>query len=631
VQHGGGHTAPPSAGVAYQPALDGVRAVAVVLVLLYHAGFGWMSGGYVGVSVFFTLSGFLITSLALAEHGRSGRIDVGAFYGRRLRRILPASLVCLAGVMVAAWLRQFDGITELRRDLWAALAQVYNWTLLAHGDSYASEIAKAAGQRAPLDHYWSLAIEEQFYWAWPLALLVLLRAGRRSRLVLVGGLWAAFVLAAVIIAASAGGAATYLATPARLPEILLGAVLAVAVHSGMPVPSGGRWAACACAVVLVCAVTWPANGGPAEAGWLPLFAVASALLIAGLQRRSAVQLALSVAPLVWLGRISYGVYLFHWPVYTLVDERRFPVDRALLFLLRLAITLAIASASYYLIELPVRRRRVQWRRVAAVAATACVVAAGVVVIVPDRHGTYTSVAAATRQAAAIVPFRPGEATALGSRPVRVLVVGDSTAVATGEGLIEWAAEHPDVMRVTSRAAIGCGVNPIALPDDRYEELCTKLLDGHVPAVRALRPDVVVAMVTFRDMEDRQWSAAEGMLTPTDRRFRQHLLDGYEWFTAMMHAAGAGTVLFVIPPTPDVPAVGNIAPMLDTDRIDAYRRVVRALPLSFTDGIAVADLASWYDAQPHPPKRTDGVHFSLDGAVQVADQFLVEEILNGARA
>ncbi len=355
--------------VAYQPALDGVRAVAVVLVLLYHAGFGWMSGGYVGVSVFFTLSGFLITSLALAEHGRSGRLDVGAFYGRRLRRIVPASLVCLAGVMVAARLRQFDGITELRRDLWAALAQVYNWTLLAHGDSYASEIAKAAGQRAPLDHYWSLAIEEQFYWAWPLALLVLLRAGRRSRLVLVGVLWAAFVLAAVIIAASAGGAATYLATPARLPEILLGAVLAVAVHSGLPVPSGGRWAAGACAVVLVCAVTWPASGGPAEAGWLPLFAVASALLIAGLQRRSAVQLALSVAPLVWLGRISYGVYLFHWPVYTLVDERRFPVDRAPLFLLRLAITLAIAAASYYLIELPVRARRVQWRRVAAVAAS----------------------------------------------------------------------------------------------------------------------------------------------------------------------------------------------------------------------------------------------------------------------
>ena len=150
--------------------------------------------------------------------------------------------------------------------------------------------------------------------------------------------------------------------------------------------------------------------------------------------------------------------------------------------------------------------------------------------------------------------------------------------------------------------------------------------GIVPAVRELQPDVVVAMVTFRDMEDRQWSDAEGLLTPSDRRFRRHLLDGYEWFVTTMHAAGAGTVLFVIPPTPDLPAVGNIAPMLDPDRIEAYRQVLRALPLSFTDGIAVADLAAWYAAHPRPPERADGLHWTLDGAVEVADDYLVPEIL-----
>jgi peptidoglycan/LPS O-acetylase OafA/YrhL len=629
VRHGGGLAASERSSFAYQPALDGVRAVAVVLVLLYHAGFGWMSGGYLGVSVFFTLSGFLITSLALVEHDRAGRFDAGAFYGRRVRRLLPASIVCLAGVIVAAGFHQFDGITELRRDLWAALAQVYNWTLLAHGDSYASEMARAAGQRAPLDHYWSLAIEEQFYWVWPLALIVVLRAGGRGRLALVGGTWAAFAAVALVIAVAAGGAAAYLATPARLPEILLGAVLAVAVHAGLRVRAGGCLSAAAIVAVLVCAVTWPASGGPAESGWLPLFAVASAVLIAGLQRRSPVRVALSLAPLVWLGRISYGVYLFHWPVYTLVDERRLPVDRWLLFLVRVGITLAIAAASYYAIELPVRSRRVHWRPVAAVAAGTCIVVAGVVVIVPDRDGTYTYLAAATRRAAAIVPFRPGEPTAPGSRPVRVLVVGDSTAVATGEGLIQWAAEHPEAMQVTSRAAIGCGVNPVAVPDDRYSDVCGEVARGHVPAVRTLRPDVIVAMVTFRDMEDRQWSEVEGLLSPSDRRFRQHLLDGYEWFVTMMQAAGAGTVLFVVPPTPDVPAIGRIAPMLDGERIEAYRRVVRALPLSFTDGIAVADMASWYAAQHDPPARTDGVHFSLDGAVEVAEAFLVPEILEAA--
>jgi peptidoglycan/LPS O-acetylase OafA/YrhL len=605
-----------------------VRAIAVVLVLLFHAGFGWMSGGYVGVSMFFTLSGFLITSLALAEHASTGRIDVGAFYSRRVRRLLPASLICLAGVIVAAWLHQFDGVTELRRDLWAAVTQVYNWVLLANSDGYAEEMAKAAGQRAPLDHYWSLAIEEQFYWVWPLALLVLLRTGGRRRIVAFGALWGVFIVATFMLAAVADGATTYLATPARLPEILAGAVLAVVVHRAA-VPAGGWLALAGLGAIVACAATWPAAGGPAESGWLPLFALASVALIGGLQRPSPMSSLLSAAPLVWLGRVSYGVYLFHWPIYTLVDERRLDIGRTGLFAVRLVITLVVATVSYYLVEVPVRARRVRWRPVAAAAAGASLVVAGVVVVVPDRDGTYTSVAAATRQAAAIVPFGPGEPTELGSRPVRVLVVGDSTAVATGEGLIQWAAEHPDVMRVTSRAAIGCGVNPIALPDDEYSELCSEVLGGLVPAVRELQPDVVVAMVTFRDMEDRQWSAAEGLLTPSDQRYRRHLLAGYEWFVTMMHMAGAGTVLFVIPPTPEVPAVGNIAPMLDPERIDGYRRVLRALPLSFTEGIAVADMATWLADHSDPPVRADGLHWTLDAAVEVANDFLAPAIVDAS--
>jgi peptidoglycan/LPS O-acetylase OafA/YrhL len=614
----------------YQPALDGVRAIAVVFVLLFHAGFGWMSGGYVGVSVFFTLSGFLITSLALTEHTRTGRIDVGAFYSRRVRRLLPASLICLAGVIVAGWLHQFDGVTELRRDLWAAVTQTYNWMLLANSDGYAEEMAKAAGQRAPLDHYWSLAIEEQFYWVWPLALILLLRAGGRARLVAFGSLWGLFTVVTIVLATVAGGATTYLATPARLPEILAGAVLAAVVHRGTVVPAGGWFALAGLAAIVACAAAWPAAGGPAESGWLPLFAVASVALIGGLQSHSLARSLLSMAPLVWLGRISYGIYLFHWPIYSIVDERRFHLGRLELFVVRLIITVVLATASYYLVEVPVRARRVHWRPVAAAAAGASLVVAGVVVVVPDRDGTYAYLAAATRQAAAIVPFRPGEPTELGSRPVRVLVAGDSTAVATGEGLIQWAAEHPDVMRVTSRATIGCGLNPIALPEDDYAELCSDVLAGLVPAVRDLQPDVVVAMVTFRDMEDRQWSAAEGLLTPSDQKFRRHLLAGYEWFVTMMHRAGAGTVLFVIPPTPAVPAIGNIAAMLEPERIEGYRRVLRALPLSFTEGIAVADMASWLADLPDPPARADGLHWTLDAAVEVADTFLVPAILDASR-
>ena len=140
-------------------------------------------GGYLGVSVFFTLSGYLITSLALGEHERTGRLDVGAFYGRRLRRLLPASLACLAGIVVLAAVGLFDGVDDLRRDLWGALAQVYNWVALAErADATPSSSPPATGRLSPVDHYWSLAIEEQFYWVWPVVLVVVLRAGRRGRL-----------------------------------------------------------------------------------------------------------------------------------------------------------------------------------------------------------------------------------------------------------------------------------------------------------------------------------------------------------------------------------------------------------------------------------------------------------------
>ena len=114
------------------------------MVLLFHQG--WLGGGYVGVSVFFTLSGYLITSLALVEHDRTGRLDVGAFYGRRLRRLLPASLACLAAIVVLAALGLFDGVEHLRRDLYGALAQVYNWVALSSGQTYAELVAGGGGR-----------------------------------------------------------------------------------------------------------------------------------------------------------------------------------------------------------------------------------------------------------------------------------------------------------------------------------------------------------------------------------------------------------------------------------------------------------------------------------------------------
>src|SRR4051794_32039359 len=154
-------TLPAGAGAgttsfAYQPALDGVRALAVVIVLVFHAGLGWMPGGYVGVSVFFTLSGYLITSLALVEHDTTGTVDVRAFYARRLRRLMPASVLCLAAVVALASAGLFAGVEHLRRDVWAAIVPVYNWVSLTGGKSYGDIVAGAVTPASPLDHYWSL-------------------------------------------------------------------------------------------------------------------------------------------------------------------------------------------------------------------------------------------------------------------------------------------------------------------------------------------------------------------------------------------------------------------------------------------------------------------------------------------
>jgi peptidoglycan/LPS O-acetylase OafA/YrhL len=165
----------------YQPALDGIRALAVALVLVFHADLGVVGGGYVGVSVFFTLSGYLITRLLLVEITRTGTVDVPGFFARRLRRLLPASLACLAAVIVAARLGAFAEDLDLRRDVIGAAFQVQNWVQLAGGDSYRELLQGGIERASPVEHSWSLAIEEQLYWLWPLAVTGLALARKRHR------------------------------------------------------------------------------------------------------------------------------------------------------------------------------------------------------------------------------------------------------------------------------------------------------------------------------------------------------------------------------------------------------------------------------------------------------------------
>src|SRR6185295_12280225 len=249
--------------LAYQPALDGVRGVAVTMVLLFHGGIPWMRGGYFGVSMFFTLSGFLITSLLVREYEDTARVSPGAFYMRRAKRLLPASTVCLAVVSIMATRDVWRGADHLRRDALGALFQVANWVQLGGGGSYTDLQSKSAGLLSPLDHYWSLAIEEQFYWVWPLAFWGVARLGRRhgwslTRIML--AMTTVCAAAAPLIALIWGRDAVYWATPARAAEILIGALLAVALREGKIVAQ--RWMAPVfLAAVVAIAIVLPAVGG----------------------------------------------------------------------------------------------------------------------------------------------------------------------------------------------------------------------------------------------------------------------------------------------------------------------------------------------------------------------------------
>ena len=667
-------------GFGHQPALDGVRGLAVVMVLVFHAGFGWMTAGYVGVSVFFTLSGYLITSLALVEHDGRGKLDVGAFYGRRLRRLLPASLLCLAAVLVMAAAGWFLDDEHVRRDVWGALLQVANWVDLGSGQSYADVVAGGRTAGAPLDHYWSLAIEEQFYWLWPLALLGMLRLGSRGRIVTIASLFAVTAACAPLIAWGWGAEAAYWATPARLAEIVAGAVVAVVLHRRR-VPSGPAMvlvAPAALAVIVWAAVSWPSDGGPAYSGWLPALALASAALLVGLQVDSPLRRVLAQRPIVALGVISYGVYLFHWPIYLVIDERT-GLGQVPLFAVRVAVTLTVAVLSYVFLERPVRRATIDTRATVRLAVAGAAVIAVAVAIVPlgERLASSstdgvaradTGVALAVLEPASTLPRRstassttevaatttaaptttatpttmidrsgvPPLPAAL-SRPVSVIVMGDSTALAAGDGMVAWARDHPELAAVTVVGKPACGFirsARLATSDfDNTIEGCDGMHQRDLWEQLALvQPDVAVNISTVPDLLDHVWSEEEGALQLIDARFEERLVEDYLTMSQRLFDAGVGKVVWVAPPRPDLPYDEPMATQLHEDRFARFRELLRQhLDGALEGRVVVVDLATWLAGQPEPPERDDGLHWSKRGARDLAERYLAPVVLAEALA
>jgi len=557
----------------FVPALDGVRAVAVLGVLLYHGGAPMATGGFLGVNMFFVLSGFLITSLLLGEWARRLTIRLGQFWARRARRLLPALLLLLVGVAAYARFLATPGeFANLRLDSLATLFYVANWHFIVGGSNYFASSA----QPSPLSHMWSLAIEEQFYIVWPPVVLVLLHVGRRLRPsrrlypVLAAAVLGALTSAADMRWSYLHGATVtrlYEGTDTRSQDILVGAALAVGLAIWaqrrrpvpMPVPdlevlefsrihpSTGTvglgalpanrrdlqrrrgptvrpisaWELSGTTVRLAVQVTgwaalaflialWDRLAGPTGflfAGGELAVAVAVAVVLFAIVTAQSGSLARCLAnpPFVFLGKISYGLYLWHFPLFSLMDAERMHLYGLPLLAARFAATLVVATASFYLVEQPIRQGRMstfaEWRGwLATSAAFLGVVAVTVAATLP-------SAAEAAGPAAAIGTTSVGP-------PVRVTVLGDSVAWRLGFALLAGTPQQSYGVDIDNGAIVACGVmrstrylahgvaSGMATPCDPTAPAAVQWPAQWADNVATFRPNVVVVLAGRWEVMDR---------------------------------------------------------------------------------------------------------------------------------
>ena len=346
--------------------LDGVRAIAVILVILYHLTPGAVIGGFIGVDLFFVVSGFLITTLLLREREATGRISLPGFWRRRARRLLPALGILILVCCTAAFAVGRDVLVGLGSQVLGAMTFSSNWLFLAMESDYFTATTPELFR-----NLWSLAVEEQFYLLWPLVLVfVLLRIPRWLRIAIIAVVAVASALAMGLLWAPESATRVYFGTDTHAFGLAIGAVLAVvALHWPARPLEWVRWrrgalgvaGVVALAGILAIGVLMPEDAAITFQGGLVLVSVLSAILIAALLvPGSLLGSILESAPLRWIGQRSYGLYLWHWPVFILVTASlpgwsRTGLSGWAIGGIALAITVLAAALSYQFVEQPIRR------------------------------------------------------------------------------------------------------------------------------------------------------------------------------------------------------------------------------------------------------------------------------------
>lgn len=610
-------------GLPYVPALDGVRGVAVLAVLLFHAGVAWLPGGFLGVDAFFVLSGYLITGLLL-----SGQ-PLGLFWARRARRLLPALLLLVVVVLALGFV-----LDAALRDALGALTYVSNWRSYASGTGYFGSFAEPSAFK----HTWSLAVEAQFYVFWP---LVVVHVCRRARAPVLAAAGIGALVSAAAMAASfspyGDPSRAYYGTDTRIQALLVGAALA-AVLTRAARPRLLAWSGLLGVVLTLWA--WHATSGSDRSlygGGFLLAAVGTAAVVAAvvLQPSGPLARVLSVAPLRVVGRVSYGVYLWHWPVFLLLTSARTGLSGVALLAARLAVTAACTAVSWYAVEVPARTwtprlpalPALRPRRVAVAGTAAFAVLASLALVpagspsapaeaaapatvdpTPTPTPTPARTAAAARRASPPSPARrPGV--------TRVMVVGDSVAQTLAAGLSDG-----DGFDVVNEAALGCGLvtGEYRYFGGQYASLpqCAEWPRTWAAAVARHRPDVVAVLVG-------RWEVMDRRLDGEWRRLGDADFDAYVTAeldrAATVLSAGAKVAFLTAPyyrrgERPD----GGRFPEDDPARVDRFNELLREV--AARRGVPVVELGAALAPEGTFTRsingtlvRYDGVHVSPSGA------------------
>ena len=474
-------------GIEYVAGLDGLRALAVITVMAFHLGWSFVPGGAFGVSLFFTLSGYLITQVMLADHARAGRVDLKRFWSRRLRRLAPGSIVCLIAIAVVALCGLLEG-NRLRGDLFAALGYAANWRFATAGTTYAQLFESAP---SPVLHFWSLAIEEQFYVIFPLLMVVLLRWRKilvPTLVVLTGASVAAMVL-------TDSRNLAYYGTHTRAAELLIGALLALVVPVSKQIRGFSAKVIAAIGVLAFIGFVFIATHAQTSDQWLYKgglsgFSLLSSALIVAVLVPGPIRVLMTSRPMVAIGRITYSLYLFHWPVFVVLNRERMGFDGFGLSMTRIGVTALLACLSAWLIENPIRFRKVLRKPVWAGAGMVAAMGVALIVMVPVSTATPTALAGIDAPDE-IVQFAPPSTSVSAETPtrdpLRVLVLGSESVVADD---VKQAIGESIPIVIVSGIQPGCAIRPSA----EKIEGCESFSSVAQRLILQSKPDVAVLSV-----------------------------------------------------------------------------------------------------------------------------------------